>query len=518
MTSSNSQIAKNTLFLYMRMFFTMAVSLYTVRVIIKTLSVSDYGLYGAVGGVILTFSFITGVLTNASQRFFSVELGKGAEGRVKDVFSTLFLTYLGVSFIIIALAETVGLWFLQNKMTIPEGREDAAMWVYQFALLSFVITLLSNPYQALVIAYERMNLYAYLSILDVILKLLVVYVLLVFDYDKLKVYAVLMFLSQFITNSIYIIYCKTHFKELKVVLKVNKPMFKTVFSYSSWTLFGTIAGMCNTQGMNLLLNVFFGSIANAAYSVSNQVYSSVGLFATNFYTAVKPPLIKNYVTGNFDYVRKLFLFSSKMLFILLFIVVLPLMICTESILSLWLGEVRDYMVIFVRLSLIYITLMIISYPITAVVQAGGHVKLYHTLVDGFSILALPVVYMLFKVGFSAEWAYVVSIIIFAIAHFLRLYVLKKVFPSFEVSPYLLQFLLPSVTLFVALFLSLYYFCPFFNLNLVNTIFYCAICCTCAFVSCALFLLTNAERRMILDMINYKKKKNKLCQSLKTKLS
>lgn len=489
------------------MFLTMAVSLYTVRVVIKTLSVSDYGLYGAVGGVILTFSFITGVLTNASQRFFSVEIGKGQGGRIKEVFSTLFLTYLGVSLIIILFAETVGLWFLQNKMTIPEGREDAAMWVYQLALLSFVTTLLTNPYQALVIAHEKMNLYAYLSILEVAFKLIIVYALLMFDYDKLKVYAVLVFVSQLVINYMYILYCKVKFQEIKLVWKVDQPMFKTVFSYSSWTLFGTVAGMCNTQGLNLLLNVFFGPIANAAYSIASQVYSAVGSFATNFYTAVKPPLIKNYACGNYGYVRKLLLFSSKMLFVLLFIVVLPLMICTESVLTLWLGEVGDYMVAFVRLSLVYITIMIVSYPITAVVQAGGFVKLYHTLVDGFSILALPIVYLLFKMDFGAEWAYITSIIIFTIAHFLRMYVLKRVFPSFEVLPYLLQFLLPSVILFVVLYLGMSYLSNLVNYNLVNTIIYCAICGTCAFVSGALFILTNAERKMILDMIKLKKKNN-----------
>ena len=346
--SNNKQTAKNTLFLYLRMFLTMAVSLYTVRVVIQTLSVSDYGLYGAVGGVILAFSFITGVLTNASQRFFAVELGKGSDGRVKDIFSTLFLTYLGASIIIVVLAETVGLWFLLNKMTIPPGRESAAMWVYQFALLSFIVTLLTNPFQALIIAHERMNLYAYLSILDVVLKLLIVYLLLLFDYDKLKIYAVLIFLSQCITNSIYIIYCRTKLEGTAIIWKVDKQLFKKVFSYSSWTLFGTVAGMANTQGMNLLLNVFFGTVSNAAYSVASQIYNTVGLFANNFYTAVKPPLIKNYAGGNYEYVNKLFIFSSKALFSLLFVVVLPLMVCTESVLQIWLGQIGDYMIAFVR--------------------------------------------------------------------------------------------------------------------------------------------------------------------------
>ena len=498
--SNNKQIAKNTLFLYLRMFLTMAVSLYTVRVVIQTLSVSDYGLYGAVGGVILAFSFITGVLTNASQRFFAVELGKGSEGRVKEVFSTLFLTYLGVSVIIVVLAETVGLWFLLTKMTIPPGRESAAMWVYQFALLSFIVTLLTNPFQALIIAHERMNLYAYLSILDVVLKLLIVYLLLLFDYDKLKVYAVLIFISQFITNSIYVIYCKTKLEGTSIIWKVDKQLFKNVFSYSSWTLFGTVAGMANTQGMNLLLNVFFGTVSNAAYSVASQIYHTVGLFANNFYTAVKPPLIKNYAGGNHEYVKKLFLFSSKSLFALLFVVVLPLMVCTDSILQIWLGQVGDYMVAFVRLSLIYTTILTISYPITAVVQAGGFVKLYHTLVDGFSILALPIVYVLFKLGLGAEWAYITSIVIFSIAHGLRIYVLKRVFPLFDVRPYIIKFLIPAVFVFIVLFFTLNYCNTFFNHGLLSTIIVCGLSCLIALVSCAFFVFTRDERQMVLSMV------------------
>lgn len=510
MASDNSRIAKNTLFLYLRMFLIMAVSLYTVRVVMQTLSVSDYGLYGAVGGVILTFSFITGVLTNASQRFFSVELGKGADGKVNEIFSTLFITYIGVSIVVILLAETVGLWFLMKKMTIPEGREGAAMWVYQFALASFVVTLLTNPFQALIIAHERMNLYAYLSILDVILKLLIVYMLLMFDYDKLKVYAVLVFLSHLITSVIYITYCRTKLRETHFIWKVDKSLFKTVFSYSSWTLFGTVAGMFNTQGMNLLLNVFFGTVSNAAYSVASQVYHTVGLFANNFYTAVKPPLIKNYASGNYEYVSKLFLFSSKALFVLLFVVVLPLMVCTESVLQIWLGQIGDYMIAFVRLSLIYTTILTISFPITAVVQAGGFVKVYHTLVDGFSILALPIVYVLFKLGFAAEWAYITSIGVFSIAHALRIYVLKRIFPLFDVKPYVFSFLVPAVICFVVLFFTLRYLNTYFDNGILSTLIVGSICFLCAFISGAFCVFTRSERQMVTDMLKawFVRRKNK----------
>lgn len=502
--SNNKQVAKNTLFLYLRMFLTMAVSLYTVRVVIQTLSVQDYGIYGAVGGVILSFGFISSVLTNASQRFFSYELGKGTEGKVKETFSTIFYTYLGISLLIVALAETLGLWFLTNKMTIPTGREDAAMWVFQFALLSFLVTIMTNPYQAMIIAHEKMNLYAYLSILDVTLKLAIVYALLLFDIDKLKLYSLLMFIACVITNGVYIIYCRRKYHDTRLMLHINKDMLKSIFSYSSWTLFGTLAGMCNTQGMNLTLNVFFGPVANAAYSVSSQIYHTVGMFANNFYVAVKPALIKNYSAGNFDYVQKLFAFSSKTIFVLLYVVILPFLVCTEEILQLWLGQVGEYMVAFVQLSLIYIVILTVSYPITAVVQAGGNVKMYHGLVDTFSLLALPIMYLLFKLGVDAPYAYIVSIVIFGIAHFIRLYVLKRVFEPFSSASYVIRFLVPSIIVAAVCYFVMYFLKQLFSDGIIWTFVVCGISSALALSVCALLLFTSSERSMVLSLIRKKK--------------
>ena len=499
--SNNKQIAKNTLFLYIRMFLTMAVSLYTVRVVIRTLSIQDYGLYSAVGGVILSFGLITGVLTNASQRFFSVEIGKGEKGRVREIFSTLFISYIGVSVLIFVLAETLGLWFLRTQMTIPEGRLSAAIWIYQLGLCSFIITLLTNPFNALIIAHEKMNVYAYISILDVILKLLIVYILVLFDFDKLKLYAILIFCSQFFINCIYVWYCRRKYTtDTKLIFHVEKDTFKSIFSYSSWTLFGTVAGMFNTQGMNLLLNVFFGPIANAAYSVASQIYHTVSLFATNFYTAVKPALMKNYASANYEYVQKLFLFSSKAIFILLYVFILPLIVCTNQILLIWLNEVGEYMVVFVRLSLIYTIILTISYPITAIIQAGGYVKRYHGLVDGFSILALPVVYIFFKVGFSAYWAYLTSIFVFIIAHVLRIYILKKVSSVFNVRVYMFRFIVPAILIFIGSMLMMFYIKSFFDERLIATLTICCIsCCTVAILS-AFLLISSDERRIVKRML------------------
>lgn len=478
----------------------MAVSLYTVRVVIETLSIQDYGLYGAIGGIVLSFGLISGVLTNASQRFLSVEIGRGKSGNLKDTFSTLLFVYIVISLLVIVFAETIGLWFLDNKMTIPYGRENAAYYVYQFSILSFIATLLANPFQALIIAYERMNLYAYLSILDVFLKLAVVYALLFFSFDKLILYAILMFIVSIITNAVYIIYCYKNYEAVRFRLKIEKKILRTIFSYNSWTFLGALAGMCNTQGMNLMLNVFFGTLANAAYSIASQIYSTVAMFANNFYIAIKPVLIKDYVAGNYNYVLKLFNFSSKALFLLMYIIILPIMICTRDILQIWLGEVGEYMVSFVQLSLVYTMIIVISYPITAIVQAGGNVRLYHGIVDGFSLIALPIMYLLFHFGFSAYWAYIVSIVIFGIAHILRLIILRKEFSYFSIYNYIRHFILPSfcvIMISVTIMVPIKFYIP---QDLLGIIITCFMSCVIAFIMGILIVLSKSDRSMIYNLI------------------
>lgn len=482
------------------MFFTMAVSLYTVRVVIEILSIQDYGLYGAIGGIVLSFGLISGVLTNASQRFFSVEIGRGSAGNLQDTFCTLVFVYFAISLLVIILAETIGLWFLENKMTIPEGREKAAIYVYQFSILSFVVTLLANPFQALIIAYERMSLYAYLSILDVILKLAVVYALVFFNFDKLILYAALMFIVSIITNAVYMLYCYKNYKSIRFRLRIDKKILRAIFSYNSWTFIGALAGMCNTQGMNLMLNVFFGTLANAAYSIANQIYNAVAMFANNFYIAIKPVLIKDYVAENYDYVLKLFNFSSKALFLLMYIIILPIMICTRDILQIWLGEVGEYMISFVQLSLVYTMIIVISYPITAIIQASGNVRLYHGVVDGFSLIALPIMYVLFRLGFNASWAYVVSIVIFGIAHILRLIILKKEFSHFNIYNYIRHFIAPSICVVA---LSAFIMIPFkmyMTPDLLGIIITCITSCIITFIMGIFIVLSKSDRSMVYNLI------------------
>ena len=426
--NKSNTIVKNTLFLYFRMFITMLVALFTVRIVLRTLGVVDYGVYGVIGGVVTSLAFLSDVLANASQRFFSVEIGRKDSEKLHQVFGLIVLAYIITSVVIVLIAETVGLWFVQNKMDIPVGRMDAALVVYHFSVATFVIGLITNPFNAMIIAYERMNVYAYVSILQVFLKLGIVYLLVILPYDKLKVYALLMFLVSICMNAIYIIICRRSYPETKIEFKWDKDIFKSIFSYSSWTLLGSLAFIFNTQGLNIMFNLFFGPIANAAYSIGNQVKTAVNSFAANFFVATRPPMIKSYSEGDYEFTGKLFYFSTKIIFSLLFILIVPLFVKIEFVLDLWLGKVEPYMPAFVRLMLIYAIVLSISEPITAIAQAAGKVKAYHGIVDSFTLVTLPLTYIAFKLGLDAIYGFIISIAVFVIAHIMRLFILRKFFP------------------------------------------------------------------------------------------
>ena len=449
MASDKKIIAQNTLFLYVRMFLIILVSLYTVRVVIKTLDITDYGIYTAVGGIVLALSFLSQTIASASQRFFAYELGRKDYLKLKRTFSIIFIVYVAIALIILLIAETLGLWFLNNVMTIPSDRLEAANWVYQFALFSFIVKILTNPYNAIIIARENMKIYAYVSIIEVFLKLLIVYLLIVFSVDKLKLYAVLIFVVTCIVSAIYRFICCRKYKEARFSFYWDRTLFRSVFSYSSWTLFGTMAGVANNQGTNLILNVFFGPVLNAAYSIAYQVSTVIQQFSSNFFMAIRPPLIKSYAEKNYDYMMQLFYLSSRFSFLLLYAIILPLILEVEFILKLWLGTVGEYMVLFTQLVLVYCLILAISNPITVIMQAAKKVKLYHGVVDSFVLLTLPLTYLFFKLGYPPESTLIVSIIVLLIAHALRIWVLAQIVP-FSLNDYFKKFVFPAIIVVVCL--------------------------------------------------------------------
>ena len=494
----SNTIVKNTLFLYFRMFITMVVALFTVRVVYRTLGVTDYGVYNVIGGVVTSLAFLSDVLANASQRFFAVEIGHKDKDRLQQVFGLIIFAYVITSVVIILIAETLGLWFVQNKMDIPAERMEAAVVVFHFSVASFIVGLITNPFNAMIIAHERMNVYAYVSILQVFLKLGIVYLLVILPYDKLKTYAFLMFLIVVLINSIYIVICRKSFRETKLLFKWDKSIFTSIFSYSSWTLLGSLAFVVNTQGLNILFNLFFGPVANAAYAIGNQIKTTVNSFASNFFVATRPPMIKSYSEGDFEYTGKLFYFSTKIIFALLFILIVPIFVKIEFVLDLWLGKVEPYMASFARLMLIYALVLSVSEPITAIAQAAGKVKIYHGIVDGFTLITLPLAYFAFRLGMNAVYGFVISIVVFLIAHIMRLFILKKFFPL-SLKEYGIRVILPFVLTIASFLFSLLLIARVVNSSIVVIV----IAFLIALVAVFFFVFDREERSRVMDLLRSK---------------
>lgn len=439
--SSSKTIAKNTLFLYLRLALSMIVSLYTVRAVINILGVEDYGLYNAIGGIVTVLSFLTAVLANASQRYFAIEIGKGKFGDVNKYFNAIFFAYLIISSIIFICVETFGVFLLNTTMKIPDGRLIASNIVLQISLCTFFISLLGTPFCAIIIAFEKMNVYAFASIFESFAKLGVIYLLCKSPIDLLVYYAILLMIVTLLVNYIYVHYARK-VTTLNLRLHVDRKTLKGLFVYSGWTLFGTISGVAGTQGVSILLNIFSGPVANTAFAISNQISTTVQMFASSLFSSVRPPLTKSYSALNFKYMQSLFNYSNKAIFALTFTLIFPLIIKTEFILNLWLGRVSLFMVEFVRIMLIYALLISLSNPITTIVQAAGRVKKYHTIVDGFALLVLPLILAYLKLGFDVRYSLAITVIIFSIAHVLRLLVLRTVI-NFCIKKYICHFLLPA---------------------------------------------------------------------------
>lgn len=491
----SSTIVKNTIFLYFRMFITMVVALFTVRVVFRTLGVTDYGVYNVIGGVVTSLAFLSDVLANASQRFFAVEIGHKDKDRLQQVFGLIIFAYVITSVVIILIAETVGLWFVQNKMDIPAERMEAAVVVFHFSVASFIVGLITNPFNAMIIANERMNVYAYVSILQVFLKLGIVYLLVILPYDKLKTYAFLMFLIVVLINSIYIVICRKSFPETKLLFRWDKSIFTSIFSYSSWTLLGSLAFVVNTQGLNILFNLFFGPVANAAYAIGNQIKTTVNSFASNFFVATRPPMIKSYSEGDYEYTGKLFYFSTKIIFALLFILIVPIFVRIEFVLDVWLGKVEPYMASFARLMLIYALVLSVSEPITAIAQAAGKVKIYHGIVDGFTLITLPLTYIAFRIGVNAIYGFVISIVVFLIAHIMRLIILKKFFPL-SLKEYGARVVVPFMFAIVLSAALVWLMCHF----IANSIVIIALSFVVALVAVFYIVFDRNERARVIELI------------------
>ena len=380
----------------------MAVSLYTSRVVLNTLGVEDFGIYNVIGGVVAMFSVISGGLSAAISRYITFELGQGNTAKLKSVFSSSVTIQIGLALLIFVLAEIGGVWFLNEKMNLPESRIGAANWVLQCSILTFMVNLISVPYNAAIIAHERMQAFAYISIIEVVLKLLIVYILVIFSFDKLKLYGILLLAVACVIRIAYGIYCKRNFKECTYHFTFNKALLKEMMGFAGWNFIGSFAGVLRDQGVNIVINLFCGPVINAARAIAFQVNVAVNGFATNFMTAINPQITKSYASGDYPYMLTLVQSGARFSFYLLLLLSLPIIIETNTILTLWLKNVPEYTVIFVRLVLVFAMCEVLSGTQITALQATGNIRNYQIVVGSLQLLNFPISYLLLGKGYAPE--------------------------------------------------------------------------------------------------------------------
>ena len=497
---NDKRIAKNTVMLYIRMLLIMAVTLYTSRVVLEVLGVEDFGIYNVVGGVVTMLGFINNSLSGATSRFITFELGRGNEGDLKKVFRCAVSVHYLLALLILFLGETIGLWFVLEKMVIPSERMTAALWVYQCSIVTIIVSVISAPYNALIIAHERMSAFAYISIVEAIAKLLIVFLLMQIHYDKLIIYALLLVVIQISIRFLYTIYCNRYFPESSVRYLWDKNLSRKIFAYAGWTMNGNLAVVGYTQGLNILLNLFFGPTVNAARGIAVQVQTAVRQFFISFQMAVRPQIIKSYASGNWEYMHKLVIESSKYSFYLMLLVTTPVFVNTEYLLDLWLRIVPEHTVAFTRLMLLVCMNYALSNPTMIAIHATGNLKRFQIIEGSLLLTVVPISYVLLKyMHISAESVFVVYLVIETVTQFVRVLI---VYPQIKLAPqkYLIYVLYPIIKVITPLLLV----CYFMSTRMLFTFFDFIINCLLCLVFCLIFIfffgLSSLERESLRNKI------------------
>ncbi|MDR2690957.1 MAG: lipopolysaccharide biosynthesis protein [Dysgonamonadaceae bacterium] len=441
---NNKRIAKNTLLLYVRLFFSMIISLYTSRIVLNVLGIDDFGIYSVVGGVVMLWGFFNLSMLTATQRFLNYEMGKDNQQRLPDIFSASLTGHCLMALIVLVLSETAGLWMVYHSLVIPPERFQAALWVYHFSAFTLVVNIVTSPYNAAIIAHERMGIYAVLSITDAVSKLAIACLISRIAWDKLQLYAVLLFAAALTVRLIYAFYCRKNFPECSGRFLWDAGLLKKIFGFSGWIMLGTSSDALCSQGVTIAMNQFFAPAYNAARALAQQVNIAVYNFAGNFMLAVRPPIVQSYSRNETGYMYRLVFFASKISFYLLFIMILPILLQTEYLLYLWLGKIPEHSVLFTQLALAE-TLTTSAYaPVAAVSQASGKIKYYQLILSAGFLLTFGLTYLFYYFGFPAETTYFIAIGIAAIGLFARLLELRKTV-KFPVRDYLTKVILRLIT-------------------------------------------------------------------------
>ena len=502
-SENNKRIAKNTAMLYIRMLLIMAVMLYTSRVVLEVLGVEDFGIYNVVGGVVAMMGVLNGAMAVSTQRYLTFELGKGDDVRLKQTFSMCLTIYVLFAFILLLLAETIGLWFLNTQLNIPPERMIAAKYVYQFSILSAIITLLCNPYNAVIIAHEKMDVYAYASIIEAGLKLVSAYILLWIPYDRLIVYGLAIMATSMIVMSIYYFYCVRNFEECRYTFYWEIGLFTQLLSYSGWNMFGSVSALVKGQGLNVLLNMFFNPSVNASRGIAYQVNGAVTQFFSNFYTAVRPQITKYYAQNDMENMFKLVFRSSKFSFYLILLISLPIIIETPYIIKLWLGQLPEYVVIFIRLIIVITAVDAMATPLMTTAHATGRIKLYQSVVGTLTILNIPISYVLLKYGgYSPVIVFVVSLCISIINLFVRLWIVWRLV-KFPVKLYIQKiffrsFFVASLASIIPIFVYSY-----MSISLFSFLLILILCVVSSLLSIYVLGLSRGEKNVLIQFVKKK---------------
>lgn len=452
---NNKRIARNSLMLYIRTIIITIVAFYTTRITMQLLGAEDYGISNVISGIIGFMAIITNAMVNASQRFLAFYLGKKDKEQFNRTFSMLINIFAIVSVVGVIVMELIGPWLINNYLVIPPNRLYAAHWIFQFSIVGFVASTMVIPFTSVVIAYEKMDVFAYVSLLDAGLKLGVVFLLYITPFDKLITVVFLTVLAYILSSVVYVIYC--HNKSLCEYKKYwNKDLLKRLSSFMGWNLFGTATGVLNVQGQAILLNMFFGPLINAAKAIADNVNRLVNTFVSNFYMAVGPQIVKTYANDEKDYTLRIVLYSSKLGFFLIAMIGVPIIFNMEPLLQLWLGkeQVSDYMVYFSQWTLVLAMIQSFEYPITQTVRATGDIKNYQIIVGVLMVLFIPICYLFFKLGFDAIYSMIILTAITCIVLHYRIIKLCKIL-DVRVGHYYVRIMLPSVLVVMVSVLLVY---------------------------------------------------------------
>ena len=502
---NNKRIAKNTLLLYFRMLFMMVVSLCTSRVVLNALGVEDYGIYNVVGGIVAMFSVISGSLSAAITRFITYELGTGNQENLKKIFSSAVTIQIGLAVAIALLAELVGVWFLNVKMNIPESRMIAANWVFQLSLFTFAINLISVPYNATIIAHERMSAFAYISIIEALGKLAIAYFITVSPMDRLIFYALLMCAVALLVRLVYGYYCKRHFEECTYYFLWDKNLLERMFSFAGWNFIGASSAVLRDQGGNIVINLFCGPAVNAARGIAFQVNTAVHGFVTNFMTALNPQITKSYASGDREYMMTLIFQGARLSFYMLLMLSLPILVNTHYILVLWLKIVPEHTVAFVQLILLFGLSESISNPLITAMLATGKIRNYQLVVGGFQLMNLPVSYLFLRMGMFPEVVIVVAIVISQCCLAARLLMLRGMI-GLSVQKYLKK--VYANVLAVTFIASIYPYLLSDNMEetFLNFILLCLIAVVCTGIAIYYVGCNKTERQFVVNKIHAIKNK------------